>query len=169
MSVNPSFLIYPASPLSSLVIISLFPLTVSLCFVNKLIFFYFRFHIYGISYSIWLVVQSLSRVLLLWLHGLQHARLPCPSLSPRVCSNSCSLSQWCHPSISSSVAWLASLCLELCRNQVWGSGGNRRRWVPECVNRAPSHCFRPQARPVSIQWAYKVKQPALFYICILYF
>ena len=36
-------------------------------------------------------------------HGLQHARLPCHSLSPRVCSNSCPLSQWCHPSISSSV------------------------------------------------------------------
>ena len=37
-------------------------------------------------------------------HGLKHTRLPCPSLSPRVCSNSCSLSQWCHPTISSSVA-----------------------------------------------------------------
>ena len=36
----------------------------------------------------------------LWLHGLQHTRLPCPSPSPRVCSNSCSLSQWCHPAIS---------------------------------------------------------------------
>ena len=36
-------------------------------------------------------------------HGLQHTRLPCPSLSPRVCSNSCPLSQWCHPFISSSV------------------------------------------------------------------
>ena len=33
--------------------------------------------------------------------GLQHARLPCPSLSPRVCSNSFSLNQWCHPTISS--------------------------------------------------------------------
>ena len=39
----------------------------------------------------------------LWPHGLQHARLPCPSLSPGVCSNSCSLSWWCHPTISSSV------------------------------------------------------------------
>ena len=29
-------------------------------------------------------------------HGLQHARLPCPPLSPRVCSNSCLLSQWCY-------------------------------------------------------------------------
>ena len=37
-------------------------------------------------------------------HGLQHARLPCPSLSPRACSNSCPSSQWCHPTISSSVA-----------------------------------------------------------------
>ena len=36
-------------------------------------------------------------------HGWQHSRLPCPSLSPRVCSNSCPLSQWCHPTISSSV------------------------------------------------------------------
>jgi len=36
-------------------------------------------------------------------HGLQHARLPCPSPTPRVCSNSCPLSRWCHPTISSSV------------------------------------------------------------------
>ena len=35
--------------------------------------------------------------------GLQHARLPHPSLSPRACSNSCLLNQWCHSSISSSV------------------------------------------------------------------
>ena len=43
-------------------------------------------------------------------HGLQHTRLPCPSLSPRVCSNSCSLSWWCHPIILSSVAPFSS-CL----------------------------------------------------------
>ena len=46
-------------------------------------------------------------------HGLQYARLPCPSLSPEVFSNSCSLSQWCHPTISSSVvpfsSWSQSL------------------------------------------------------------
>ena len=42
------------------------------------------------------VVQSLT----LWPHELQHARLPCPSLSSSVCSNSCPLSQWCHPTIS---------------------------------------------------------------------
>ena len=37
----------------------------------------------------------------LWPHGLQHARLPCPSLSPRVCSNSCPLNWRCHPTILS--------------------------------------------------------------------
>ena len=39
----------------------------------------------------------------LWPHGLQHTRLPCPSPTPGVCSNSCLLSQWCHPTVSSSV------------------------------------------------------------------
>ena len=39
----------------------------------------------------------------LWPHGLQHARLPCPSPTPIVYSNSCPLSRWCHPTISSSV------------------------------------------------------------------
>ena len=36
-------------------------------------------------------------------HGLQHARLPCPSPSPEACSNACPLSRWCHPTISSSI------------------------------------------------------------------
>ena len=39
----------------------------------------------------------------LWSHGLQHARLLCPSLSLIICSNSRPLSRWCHPTISSSV------------------------------------------------------------------
>ena len=41
-------------------------------------------------------------------HGLQHTTLPCPSPSPRACSNSFSLSQWCHPVISSSVVPFSS-------------------------------------------------------------
>ena len=36
-------------------------------------------------------------------HGLQHTRPPCPPPTPRACSNSCPSSQWCHPTISSSV------------------------------------------------------------------
>ena len=46
----------------------------------------------------------------LWSLG-QHARLPCPLLSPGVCSNSCPLNQWCHPTISSSVP-SSSTCLQ---------------------------------------------------------
>ena len=43
-------------------------------------------------------------------HGLQHARLPCPSPTSGACSNSCSSNQWCHPTISSSLV-LLSYCL----------------------------------------------------------
>ena len=41
-------------------------------------------------------------------HGLQHTRLPCPSPTPGVYSNSCPLSRWCHPTISSSVVPFSS-------------------------------------------------------------
>ena len=44
----------------------------------------------------------------LWSHGLHHTRPPCPSPTPGVHSNSCSLSQWCHPTISSSVVPFSS-------------------------------------------------------------
>ena len=61
--------------------------------------------------------------------GLQHARLPCPSPSPGVCSSSCPLSQWCHPTILSSVVPFSS-CLKSFPasgsfpvNQVFTSGG----------------------------------------------
>ena len=47
----------------------------------------------------------------LWPHGLQHTRLPCPSPTPRACSDSCPLSWWCHPAISSSVIPFSS-CLQ---------------------------------------------------------
>ena len=46
-------------------------------------------------------VQSLSCIWLFETHGLQHARLCCPSPAPRACSNSHLSSQWCHPTISS--------------------------------------------------------------------
>ena len=54
------------------------------------------------------VAQSCST---LWPHGLQHPRPPCPSPTPRVYSVSCPLSQWCHPTISSSVVPFSS-CLQ---------------------------------------------------------
>jgi len=65
----------------------------------------------------------------LWPHELQHARLPCPSPTPEAYSNSCPLSRWCHPTISSSVVPFSS-CLQSCpasgsfpRSQFFMSGG----------------------------------------------
>ena len=59
-----------------------------------------------LSYSLLFSCQVVSNSLRP--HGLQHARLPCPSLSPWVCSNSSPWSQWCHPTISSSVTHFSS-------------------------------------------------------------
>ena len=62
-------------------------------------------------------------------HGLQHSRLPCPSPTPRACSNSCPSSQRCHPTISSSVIPFSS-CLQFLpasgsfpKSQFFASGG----------------------------------------------
>ena len=55
-----------------------------------------------------MVVQWLSHVQLLETSWTQHAWLSSPSLSPRACSNSCPLSRWCHPTISSSVTPFSS-------------------------------------------------------------
>ena len=41
-------------------------------------------------------------------HNLQQIRFPCPSLSPRICSNSCPLTWWCHPNISSPITLISS-------------------------------------------------------------
>ena len=48
----------------------------------------------------------------LWPHGLQHARFPCPSPIPGVCSNSCPSSQLCHPTVSSSVSGMSCLFMK---------------------------------------------------------
>ena len=58
---------------------------------------------YGFSLVCWFDQFSLSCVWLFVTPGLQHTRLPCPSPTPRAYSNSCPLSRWCHPTISSSV------------------------------------------------------------------
>ena len=90
----------------------------------------------------------------------QHTRLPCPSSSPRVCSKSCSLSWWCHPTISFSVVPFSS-CLQsfpapgsFPTSQLFTSGGqsigasasasvlpvNIQCWFPFCFG-----CSRPAA------------------------
>ena len=66
-------------------------------------------------------------------HGLQHARPPCPSLTPRVHQNSCPLSQWCHPTISSSFIPFSSYLQSFPASgsfqmsQLFASGG-RKYW-----------------------------------------
>ena len=59
--------------------------------------YYFRAFMSSVQFSHSVGSNSLQP------HGPQHARLPCPPSTPRACSNSCPLSQWCHPTISSSV------------------------------------------------------------------
>ena len=60
----------------------------------------------------------------LWPRVPQHARLPCPSPFPRACSNSCPLSWWCHPTISSSVV---AFCSSL--QSFPASGSFLRSWL----------------------------------------
>ena len=60
------------------------------------------------SFALIGLVQLLSHVWLCNPVDLEPARLPCPSLSPRICSNSCPLSQQCHPTISSALAPFSS-------------------------------------------------------------
>ena len=78
----------------------------------------------SVQFSSWVISDSFRP------HGLQHARLPCPSPTPRVYSDSCPLSRWCHPTISSSIV-PSSSCLQsfpasgsLQMNQFFTSGGH---------------------------------------------
>ena len=88
-----------------------------------------------------------------WPHGLQHARPPCPSLSPRACSNPCPLSRWCHPTVSSSVAPFSS-----CPRSVPASGSfpmsvpyvnkyhvgrETEKWAPTRAPARPAWPFSP--------------------------
>ena len=92
-------------------------------------------------------------------HGLQHARLPCPSPTPRACSNSCPSSQWCHPTISSSVIPFSS-CLQsfpasrsLPMSQFLASGG--QSIGVSALASGPSNEYSgliPQGSPRILEW-----------------
>ena len=93
-------------------------------------FFSFGFICCLLSWSVTICCCSVTQLCrILWPHGLQHARLPCPSPSLGTCSNSRPLSQWCHPTISLSVIPFSS-CLQgfsvsgsFLMSQVFESGG----------------------------------------------
>ena len=83
----------------------------------------------------------------LWPHGLQHTRLPCPSLSPRVCSGSCPLSWWCYLTISSSTS-LSPFAFSLPQHQglfQWASSSHHVAKVLEL-----------QLQHQSFQWIFSI-------------
>ena len=99
-------------------------------------------------------------------HELQHARPPCPSLSPRVCSNSCALSRWCHPAILSSVIPFSSCPQSFPASgsfPAWASlvaqlnlaGECRRLWFDSWVRKIP---WRSDRLPTSVFLASLVAQ-----------
>ena len=85
-------------------------------------------------------VQLLSRVRLFGPHASQHARPPCPSPTPRVHSNSCPLSPWCYPTVSSSV-----IPFSLWEIDAWLSG---RTKVPDTHLRSPENFCQWLPTPV---------------------
>ena len=87
---------------------------------NDVIIFQKIFLSHGCCYSVTKSCPTLQP------HKLQQARLPCLSLSPRVCINACPLSRWCHPTISSSVSPFSS-----CRSifpSIWIFSNKKFQW-----------------------------------------
>ena len=76
--------------------------TFFILFPHSLYLWYYILHLQVLFFSRSVMSDSLRP------QGLQHARLPCPSPTPGAYSNSCPLSQWCHPTISSSVVPFSS-------------------------------------------------------------
>ena len=79
-------------------------------------------------------------------HWLQHARLPCPSPTPGAYSNSCPLSWWCHPTISSSVVSFSS-----CLQSFPGSGSFPTSWLFV----SGGHALELQLQHQSFQWIFR--------------
>ena len=93
-----------------------------------------------LSLSPWIVSDPL------WPHGLQHARLPCPSPSPRVCSDSCPSSWWCHPTISSSVTPFSS-----CPQSFPASGSFPMSWLLASGGQSIGDSASASVLPMNIQ------------------
>jgi len=84
--------------------------------------------------------------LTLWNHGPQHARLPSPSPTPGASSNSCPLSRWCHPTISSSVVPFSSCFLSF-------PASGSSQWVSSSHHMANVLEFQLQHQ--SFQWLFR--------------
>ena len=80
-------------------------------------------------------------------HGLQHARFPCSSPSPGACSNSCPLSQWCHPTILSSVIPFSS-CLQYFPASGFYQWVGSLQQMAKVLELPPQHQF--------LQWIFRI-------------
>ena len=98
----------------------------------------------------WWASLQFSLVTHSWLtlqpHGQQHARLPCPSPTPRACSNSCPLSRWCHPTISSSV-----IPFSFCLQSFQVSGSFPMSWLIESGGQSTGTSASASVLPVNTQ------------------
>ena len=79
-------------------------------------------------------------------HGLQHARIPCPSPTPRACPNSCPLSWWCHATISSSV-----ICFSSCLQSSSARGSSPKSWFFLSGSQSIGASASASVRPMNIQ------------------
>ena len=84
----------------------------------------------------------------LWHHGQQDTRLPCPSPTPRAHSNSCPLSQWCHPTISSSVTSFS------CPQSSPASGSFPKSWIFASGGQSMGASASASVHPMNIQGSY---------------
>ena len=89
-------------------------------------------------------------------HGMQHPRLSCPSPSPRVCSYSCPLSRWCHPTISPSVVLFSS-----CPQSLPASGSFPASWLFACSGQSVGASVLASVLPMNIQDWFPLGLPGL--------
>ena len=82
----------------------------------------------------------------LWPHELQHARPPCPSPTPGVCSNSCPMCRWCYSTISSSVT-----CFSSCPQSFPASGSFLMSWLFTSGDQSFGVSASTSVLPVNIQ------------------
>ena len=105
---------------------------------------------------LWVLLFSRS-VLSVFLQ-LQNARLPCPSLSPRVCSNSCPLSRWGHPTISSSPSLL------FCLQPFPASGSFLVSWLSAACGQSIGVSASASILPMNIQYWFPLRLTGLIFL-----
>ena len=94
--------------------------------------------------------------------GLPHSRLPCSSLSPGVCSNSCPLSWWYHPTISSSVIPFSS-----CPQSFPASGSFPINWLFASSGQGTGASASASDLPMNIQGWYPLVISKVYLLCLL--